>query len=426
MPLNAPDNISSSFSADRMSDAIRTFGKRGTARETASVAGKPKEVARGAAAPVFGHPMIQESTGAWQPLFTYAMVGLLVLIYLLERKFAFEIGKSGAPNLLSIEAMGGASYNGVVGQGQWWRIFLAPLLHSTVSHLIGNCMSLLLVGMALEKTLGRRWTAALFVIGALGGVAGSLLGNRPNVMTVGASGAILGLVGALFVLSFLRRANPEEQQAMRRASILFGASAIIALVFGSVGSSGPVDNFAHLGGALAGAAGALFICLTWPAQRAQARFGGFAMLLALAGLGASIAASSAAIRQFPVYAERASHFIPPAEAPANLDVGAAKAADFLARYPADPRSHIMHGLALAGAKDLHAAQLEFSNALGLTIFVPDRRDVRDLAKSLLAAAMAAQGNRDAAKSLVAEMCKTPFETSEYDSRRILNRAKLCD
>jgi hypothetical protein len=49
--------------------------------------------------------MIRESTAAWQPILTYAMVALLVLIYLLERKFAFEIGKSGAPSLLSIEAM---------------------------------------------------------------------------------------------------------------------------------------------------------------------------------------------------------------------------------------------------------------------------------------------------------------------------------
>ena len=406
-----------------MSETTRTFGKRGTVKHAPSAAGKPKEVVRGAAAPVFGHPMVQESTIAWQPVLIYGMLGLLVVIYIFERMFAFETDKSGAPSLFSIEAMGGASYNFIVGQGQWWRICLAPLLHSTLSHLIGNCVSLLLVGVVLEKTVGRAWTAALFVIGAIGGMTGSMLGNAHGVMTLGASGAIAGMVSALFVLSFLRRAKPEEQVAMRNTAVRIGALAVMPLVFGSIRSSAPVDNFAHLGGALAGAAGASFICLTWWAQRAKAGFTGLATLLAVAGLGTSIAASSEAMRRFPIYVERASHFIPIAEAPTNFDVGDAKSNDFLARYPADPRSHIMRGLYLARVKDLRAAELEFRKAWNLAIFIPDRSDARDLARSLLAVTMAEQGRKDAAKSLVAEMCKA---TSESDNRRVLDRAKLCD
>src|SRR6202035_3620020 len=87
-----------------------------------------------------------------------------------------------------------------------------------------------------------------------------LYGNMPGLPSVGASGAITGLVGALFVMSFNPYAETEQQHAMRKTALRFGVPALLPLAFGA---SGHVDYFAHAGGAIAGGALGMVICAVW-------------------------------------------------------------------------------------------------------------------------------------------------------------------
>jgi hypothetical protein len=109
--------------------------------------------------------------------------------------------------------------------------------------------------------IGRAWLLLIFVVSALGGVAGSLLGNPHGMPSVGASGAITGLIGALFVVSFHHRADPAEQRTTLVTSLRFGLPALLPLAFGA---SSHVDYFAHAGGAITGGAIGLAVCAQCP------------------------------------------------------------------------------------------------------------------------------------------------------------------
>ena len=91
-----------------------------------------------------------------------------------------------------------------VAHGEWWRMVTAAFLHYGPFHLAINMYSLYFAGTLLEQIIGR-WRFALLYLGS--GIAGSAgaLALSPNSVTVGASGAIFGILGALFVLE--RRGN---------------------------------------------------------------------------------------------------------------------------------------------------------------------------------------------------------------------------
>jgi membrane associated rhomboid family serine protease len=126
--------------------------------------------------------------------------------------------------------------------------------------LIGNCVAMALVGFLLEPIIGRGWFGLIFAASALGGMAGSMSGNPSWVTTVGASGAITGLIAAAFVMSFHGRADAEDAAKLRRRALFFGVPALLPLF---LGVQGHTDYHAHLGGALVGAAVALALAFAW-------------------------------------------------------------------------------------------------------------------------------------------------------------------
>jgi len=133
-----------------------------------------------------------------------------------------------------------------VRQGQWWRLFTAPLLHGGVLHLLFNGMALLALGGVVERLAHRAYVPLVFVLAALAGGAGSFV-VFPHTTSVGASGGIMGLVGFALVLSLRRR----ELLPRRLAKALLADVGWIA-VMGLAGYR-YIDNGAHAGGLLAGA-----------------------------------------------------------------------------------------------------------------------------------------------------------------------------
>ena len=141
----------------------------------------------------------------------------------------------------------GAKVNAKIAAGQAWRLLTPLLLHGSVVHLLVNCYSLHNIGPVIERQFGKEQFLAVY-LGA--GLGGNWLSYKmcPN-NAVGASSAVFGLVGALGVY-------------LHRHSDLFGSygEAQLQNLMGSIVANGlfgmmsrKIDNWAHLGGLLAGA-----------------------------------------------------------------------------------------------------------------------------------------------------------------------------
>jgi membrane associated rhomboid family serine protease len=86
-----------------------------------------------------------------------------------------------------------------VANGEWWRLITAAFLHYGPVHLGLNMLSLYFVGSILEQIVGRWRYLLLYLVSGIAGSAGALV-ITPNSPTAGASGAIFGVLGALFIL----------------------------------------------------------------------------------------------------------------------------------------------------------------------------------------------------------------------------------
>ena len=112
--------------------------------------------------------------------------------------------------------MHGALYGPAVAEGDWYRLITAAFLHYGPIHLAMNMLALWWIGRPLEAWLGPVRYLLLYLVSGLAGSAGALIAN-PEAVTVGASGAIFGILGAAIVL--------ERQQ-----TYVLGGSAITLLV----------------------------------------------------------------------------------------------------------------------------------------------------------------------------------------------------
>ncbi|WP_328838143.1 rhomboid family intramembrane serine protease [Streptomyces europaeiscabiei] len=173
-------------------------------------------------------------------LLTKILIGVNLLLFLVQMsvgdtftdRFSL-IGRAWVPEL-------GSSLQGVA-EGQWYRLVTSMFLHSSVTHILFNMLSLWWIGGPLEAALGRARYLALYFVSGLAGSALTYLLAEQNQASLGASGAIFGLFGATGVL--MRRLNYD----MRPLIILL----VINLIF----TFSPMFNIAweaHVGGLVAG------------------------------------------------------------------------------------------------------------------------------------------------------------------------------
>ncbi len=130
--------------------------------------------------------------------------------------------------------------------GEWWRLLTGPMLHGGILHLGMNLAALLVLGRFVEVHASRFRMAQVFLASVLAGSFFTfLLTPHPSV---GASGGIMGLVGYLGVRALLR---PQEfpDDFLHRIRYAIGATAVLGILGFAF-----VDNWAHLGGLLGGAA----------------------------------------------------------------------------------------------------------------------------------------------------------------------------
>jgi membrane associated rhomboid family serine protease len=143
-----------------------------------------------------------------------------------------------------------------VAAGEWYRIFTSGFLHAGLLHLGFNVYALYLLGSGVENALGRVRFALLYLVALLGGAFGVLL-LSPDSLTVGASGAVFGLLGAAIVGQRAAGINPRD-------SGLVGLLAVNLLFTFAVPG---ISIGGHLGGLAAGFIGGWLFFDVGPRQR---------------------------------------------------------------------------------------------------------------------------------------------------------------
>lgn len=191
-----------------------------------------------------------------QPLATVALGTVSVVVFFLThrltRAFAFTQGSLRFSALEGYSTFGpyiaefheaGRLLAGGFLQTDWWRIFTGAFLHIDLRHLLFNMVVLFLLGQRLERFVGPYVLWGIYTVSLVGGSAGAML-HRPDAAVVGASGAVYGLMGAAYVVEYLRGGNPWRDGL----GSLIIINVIISFLIPGISIGG------HLGGLVAGVA----------------------------------------------------------------------------------------------------------------------------------------------------------------------------
>ena len=141
-----------------------------------------------------------------------------------------------------------ATEGGLVGvyvlAGQWWRIFTSVFLHADLMHIAFNMFALYQVGTFVEMIYGTPGMATIYTLAAVGGSL-AVTYFAPDTLTIGASGAIFGLFGALAVAG-LRLGKPGRSILQQSTGII-----VINLIISFFPGSN-ISYQAHIGGLIIG------------------------------------------------------------------------------------------------------------------------------------------------------------------------------
>jgi membrane associated rhomboid family serine protease len=219
------------------------------------------------------------------PIVTYVLIGINVLLFLGAGAGGSVLtgGGRGGSQVFQDLALWGPAID--IGH-DYWRLITAGFLHSGLLHIGFNMYILYWLGTMLEPALGHARFLALYMTSLLAGSFGALLVS-PNAVTVGASGAVFGLMGAAFVMQRSRGIDPMQSG--------LGPLILINLVLSFVIPNISIGG--HLGGLIGGAAAA------YAMERLSARRPGIAAPIAACvavGAVAAVAAVAAAGRSTPL------------------------------------------------------------------------------------------------------------------------------
>jgi rhomboid protease GluP len=238
---------------------------------------------------MFSFAAASKSLARWMPQtspVTYAMLAICCVMYALSFVITmkFSGGEGAGGGLMNLGGIAtqvnyrlGASLPLAYNIGQPWRLVTAIFLHGSLIHIGFNMWVLMDIGPMVEELYGSARYLFLYVVT---GVTGYLLSSSVGHFSVGASGALLGLVGVLLAATTGRKSMAA--QALRSALIRW---LIYIAVIGLISSG--TDNFAHLGGLASGYALGRLMPDRTPADVSERRFANYLGW----GAGIAIAAS---------------------------------------------------------------------------------------------------------------------------------------
>jgi membrane associated rhomboid family serine protease len=179
-----------------------------------------------------------------------ATVGLVGANIVVAALIALSYGSTGDMGAL---VRAGANVKSAVGVGEWWRLPSSVFVHVGLLHLALNMFGLWVLGKLVEQMFGSARFFAIYMVSGIGGALASYYVGGPG-MSMGASGAVLGIMGAAVAeLGYYRKSYPK-----RWRNGLFGMLVFITVAQIAIGFAYPaIDQAAHVGGFLCGAVVAL-------------------------------------------------------------------------------------------------------------------------------------------------------------------------
>lgn len=359
-----------------------------------------------------------------RPVLTWFTLATLALIYLGETSFQAGVGGSFLdPTIQTLIAWGGMSRNLIEERGEWFRLLTAAFLHGGVAHLAMNSLALFIAGSALEPFIGRLWLAALFLLGALAGGLASITFNAPNIVGVGASGAIMGLFGFFLTIAFRFEKGPVRRAFVINSLGTLLPSTLPALLPAVTGGSGfSIDYAAHGGGAIGGATLGLLLVLIWRREQRWPPLRLLAAAIVLAGLAVL---AYGAMRLNATFAEHsfASSLMSDSEQPKTDAEARARADELIAKFPNDPRGYYYKALQLAQKDDAQGMEPYARKAVERTERYPGifRERFRSRVRMVHALALNDLKRIDEAKAVAAPVCTR----GDDEVVGVLRKERLC-
>ena len=175
---------------------------------------------------------------------TYVLIGLNVIVFLAEM---LSGGPTGAGDSGSLIRDGG-THGPSIADGDWWRVISGGFLHAGLIHLLLNMYVLWIAGQILEPAIGTRRFLGIYFTGLVAGSLGALIVD-PNATTVGASGAIFGLMAAVIVIARGRGLEDLAQQF----GIFVALNLLLTFTISGISIGG------HIGGLVGGTVTALLV-----------------------------------------------------------------------------------------------------------------------------------------------------------------------
>ncbi len=180
---------------------------------------------------------------------TVILVAANLIVFFFEQKHMDVMVQVGANSWVRVKE-----------DREYYRLFTCMFLHGGMDHIFGNMMTLFFVGSVLEERMGHiRYLITYILSGLLASVASCCyhMWSNEAASSIGASGAIYGILGALTFLLLVNRDRRDSSTLTRL--VVFGAYMIIRVI-ASLDSN--IDNAAHVGGFIAGTLLALILWLT--------------------------------------------------------------------------------------------------------------------------------------------------------------------
>jgi membrane associated rhomboid family serine protease len=178
-------------------------------------------------------------SGSTLPSVTRILIAINVIVFVAETATGAPLGGGGGGTVFDKGALAGPF---ISQQHEYWRLVTSGFLHDGLLHILFNMVFLYFMGTVLEPAIGRLNFAVVYGASLLAGAFGALL-FQPDALTIGASGACFGVLGALIVVAYYRGISIWQSG--------LGLTLIINIVF-SLSVRG-ISIGGHLGGVVGGA-----------------------------------------------------------------------------------------------------------------------------------------------------------------------------
>ena len=154
----------------------------------------------------------------------------------------------------------------VYSRDEWYRLITATFLHADISHIFSNMIGLFFLGGLIEISVGHLGFALIYLLSGIGGNAVSILYEKTFLMdrySIGASGGVYGLIGAVLVLSIYERIRQKsgDSSKAQTGNLVYRGLFVVVFMVASGFSEQNINNAAHIGGLVIGILVSLILVL---------------------------------------------------------------------------------------------------------------------------------------------------------------------